>query len=148
MEDMSTAAERPRGGSVPQSGATAEELRAALVRIAPGVVATFDAERATAVALTSARAREQGSSAPVCRFLRQWALYVAIERHPGTAARLRLLEDRAAHVTEPDEARAIASELGRILDTAAAEAGVPCGGAQGVSGPPPSWRSFPSGGRG
>ncbi len=111
---------------MPQPAATAEDLRAALARIAPDAVPTFDAERATAVA----RAREQVSSAPMRRFLRQWALYVAIERHPETAARLRLLEDRAARVTDPDEARAIASEIGHILDKAAAEAGVPHGGAR------------------
>ncbi|MFI5987180.1 DUF6247 family protein [Streptomyces sp. NPDC051555] len=123
---MSTAAEQPHGGSVPQPAATAEDLRATLARIAPEAVPTFDAERATAIT----RAREQVSSAPVRRFLRQWALYVAIERHPDTAARLRRLEDRAAHITDRDEARAIASEIGRILDKAAAEAGVADGGAR------------------
>ncbi|MFD7909350.1 DUF6247 family protein [Streptomyces sp. NPDC059752] len=123
---MSTAAEHPHSGSVPQPAATAEDLRAALARIAPEAVPTFDTERATAVT----RAREQVNSAPMRRFLRQWALYVAIERHPESAGRLRMLEDRAAHVTDPVEARAIASEIGHILDTAAAEAGVPHGGAR------------------
>ncbi|MFE3764280.1 hypothetical protein ACFXPI_21275 [Streptomyces sp. NPDC059104] len=121
---MSTAAERPDGGGVPQPAATVEELRTALARIAPDAVATFDAERAAAVA----RARQDVSSAPMRRFLRQWALHVAIERHPDLAARLRHLEARAAYVTDVEEGRMIAAEIGRILDKAAAEAGLPHGG--------------------
>ncbi|MFF3215639.1 DUF6247 family protein [Streptomyces sp. NPDC002886] len=121
---MSTAAEHPHGSGVPQPAATVEELRAALTRIAPDAVATFDAERAAAVA----RARQEVSSAPVRRFLRQWALRVAIERHPDLAARLRHLEARAGHVTDLEEGRMIASEIGRILDKAAAEAGIEHGG--------------------
>ncbi|MEV7418419.1 DUF6247 family protein [Streptomyces sp. NPDC089919] len=124
---MSTAPENPSDGARgPQPPATAEDLRAALTRIAPDAVPTFDAERATAVA----RAREQVSSAPMRRFLRQWAVYVAIERHPDQAARLRVLEERAAHTTAADEARAIAAEIGHIIDKAAAEAGIPTGGAR------------------
>ncbi|MFI5868057.1 DUF6247 family protein [Streptomyces sp. NPDC051546] len=121
---MSTAAEHSGSAGVPQPAATVEELRAALTRIAPDAVATFDAERATAVA----RARQEVSSAPMRRFLRQWALHVAIERHPDLAARLRHLEARAAHVTDLEEGRMIASEIGRILDKAAAEAGTEHGG--------------------
>ncbi|MFK0258446.1 DUF6247 family protein [Streptomyces sp. NPDC090445] len=121
---MSTAPDPAPGGSGPQPAATAEDLRAALARLAPDAVPTFDAERATAVA----RAREQVSSAPMRRFLRQWALYVAIERHPDQAARLRTLEDQAANAITPAQARAIATEIGDILDRAAAEAGIPLGG--------------------
>ncbi|MFD7628942.1 DUF6247 family protein [Streptomyces sp. NPDC059851] len=123
---MSTAPEHPSEPAGPQPPATAEDLRAVLARLAPDAVPTFDAERATAVA----RAREQVSSAPMRRFLRQWALYVAIERHPDQAARLRALEERAAHAATPAEAAAIAAEIGRILDEAAAEAGIPLGGAR------------------
>ncbi|MCJ0872622.1 hypothetical protein [Streptomyces sp. AP-93] len=121
---MSTAADHPSGSAVPQPAATAEELRATLARIAPDAVATFDAERAAAVA----RARDEVSSAPMRRFLRQWALHVAIERHPEQASRLRHLEARAALVSHPEEARAIVAEIGRILDRATAEAGLPHGG--------------------
>ncbi|MFJ9343802.1 DUF6247 family protein [Streptomyces sp. NPDC101733] len=121
---MSTAAERPGGGAVPQPPATIEELRTALTRIAPEAVATFDAERAEAVT----RARQEVSSAPMRRFLRQWALHVAIERHPDMADRLRRLEARAASVDSVEEGRMVAAEIGRILDKAAAEAGLPHGG--------------------
>ncbi|MET9608880.1 DUF6247 family protein [Streptomyces sp. NPDC006512] len=124
---MSTAAEHPGNGTgLPQPAMTAEDLRAALARVAPEAVPTFDAERTAALAL----ARDRVSSAPVRRFLRQWALYVAVERHPAQAARLRALEDRAAHVTDVDEARALAAEIGLILDKAAAESGLPHSGAE------------------
>ncbi|SNT44564.1 DUF6247 family protein [Actinacidiphila glaucinigra] len=118
---MSTASEHPERRSVPQPSTTAEELRAALARIAPEAVPTFDAERAAAMA----QARSEVSSAPVRRFLGQWALQVAIERHPEQAARLRHLEARAAVVEDPDEARTVAAEIGWILDKAATEAGLP-----------------------
>ncbi|MFJ6722294.1 MULTISPECIES: DUF6247 family protein [unclassified Streptomyces] len=121
---MTTAPEPPHGPGLPQPAGRPEELRATLTRIAPDAVATFDAERAEAVA----RARQEVSSAPMRRFLRQWALHVAIERHPEQAARLRLLEAMAAKVTDLEEARAIAAEIGQILDKAAAEAGLPHGG--------------------
>ncbi|MGE7390871.1 DUF6247 family protein [Streptomyces sp. NPDC004126] len=121
---MSTAPEPSHEPGLPQPAARAEELRAALSRLAPDLVATFDAERAEAVA----RARQDVSSAPMRRFLRQWALHVAIERHPQQAARLRLLEARAAEVTDLEEARAIAAEIGQIIDKAAAEAGLSHGG--------------------
>ncbi|MFJ3926181.1 hypothetical protein [Streptomyces sp. NPDC090022] len=61
-------------------------------------------------------------AAAVARARRQWALYLAIERHPDLAARLRHLEARAAHITDPEEGRAVVAEIGRILDRAAAEA--------------------------
>ncbi|WP_331737877.1 hypothetical protein [Streptomyces sp. NBC_01276] len=121
---MSTAPEPAHQPGLPQPAARAEELRAALSRIAPDAVATFDAERAEAVA----RARQEVSSAPMRRFLRQWAVHVAVERHPRQAARLRFLEARAGEVTDLAQAQAIAAEIGQILDKAAAEAGLPHGG--------------------
>ncbi|RNG35074.1 DUF6247 family protein [Streptomyces botrytidirepellens] len=105
---------------IPQPKATAEELRAALVRIAPSQVAAFDADRTKAMAA----AREHVDAAPMRRFLRQWALTVAIERHPARAARLRELEARAAQVEDLTEARAIASEVSAIQTDAADEAGI------------------------
>jgi hypothetical protein len=88
--------------------------------IAPDALPTFDAERAAALQ----QARDQVSAAPMRRFVGQWAVYVAVERHPERVARLRSLEARAAEVDDVDEAREIASEVGRILDEACAEAGI------------------------
>lgn len=117
---MSEAAADGHGPVIPQPKATAEELRAALVRIAPSLVAAYDAERTAAMEA----ARAQVDAAPMRRFLRQWALTVAIKRHPARAARLGELEDRAAQVDDLTEARAIATEVAAIQAEAAAEAGL------------------------
>ncbi|WP_129841293.1 DUF6247 family protein [Streptomyces sp. RFCAC02] len=118
---MTTASDPSSGAPrVPQPASTPEELRAALALVAPGALPTFDAERSAALR----QAREQVSAAPLRRFLGQWAVYVAIERAPDRAARLHALEARAAETDDLADARAIAAEIGGILDTAAAEAGV------------------------
>lgn len=105
---------------IAQPASTPEELRAALAVVAPDALPTFDAERATALQ----RSREQVSAAPMRRFVGQWAVYVAVERHPERAARLRALEARAAEVDEIGQARELAAEIGRILDEACSEAGI------------------------
>ncbi|MCA6093527.1 hypothetical protein LE181_15330 [Streptomyces sp. SCA3-4] len=97
-----------------------EELRAALALLAPHALRTFDAERAAALQ----QARDLVSAAPLRRFTGQWAVYVAIERHPERADRLRRLEARAAETDDLAEVRAITSEIGRILDVAFVEAGI------------------------
>ncbi|MEV0635214.1 DUF6247 family protein [Streptomyces sp. NPDC050619] len=118
---MSIAAQSGSGDSVvPQPASTPEDLRSALAQLAPEALPTFDVERATALQ----QAREQVSAAPMRRFVGQWAVYVALERHPDLAARLRSLEARAATTESLEEARTIAAEIGRILDTACEEAGV------------------------
>ncbi|MGH4034646.1 DUF6247 family protein [Actinomycetota bacterium Odt1-20B] len=118
---MSTAPHSASGDSVaPQPASTPEDLRAALARLAPDALPTFDAERAAALRM----ARDQVSAAPMRRFVGQWAVYVAVERHPERAARLRALEARAATTESLDEARSLASEIGRILDASCAEAGI------------------------
>ncbi|WSA45168.1 hypothetical protein OIE51_13705 [Streptomyces sp. NBC_01803] len=88
--------------------------------LAPQTLPTFDAERAVALQ----QAREQVSAAPMRRFVGQWALYVAIERHPNRTAHLRALETRASEADELAEARVTAAEIGDIIDTAVAEAGI------------------------
>ncbi|MEV6593350.1 DUF6247 family protein [Streptomyces acidicola] len=118
---MSTAAQSGPGESVaPQPASTPEDLRAALAQLAPDALPTFDAERSLALQ----QAREWVSAAPMRRFVGQWAVYVALERHPERAAGLRSLESRAATTESLEEARTIAAEIGRILDMACAEAGV------------------------
>ncbi|WP_155060800.1 DUF6247 family protein [Streptomyces blattellae] len=118
---MSTAAQSGLGDSVaPQPASTPEDLRAAIAQLAPDALPTFDAERSAALQ----QAREQVSAAPMRRFVGQWAVYVALERHPERAAALRSLETRAAATENLEEARAIASKIGRILDMACAEAGI------------------------
>jgi hypothetical protein len=118
---MSTAPGAPDGSPhIPQPAATPEDLRAALVALASQSLATFDAQRAEA----ERAARGQVSSVPLRRFCEQWAVYVAIERHPDAAMRLRALEARAAETDNLDEARRTVAEFGRIVDMACAEAGL------------------------
>ncbi len=52
----------------------------------------------------------------------QWAVYVAIERHPQRSARFHELEAIAQTTDIEAEALAAASELGRILDQAFTDA--------------------------
>ncbi|MEU9177861.1 DUF6247 family protein [Streptomyces sp. NPDC048550] len=85
-----------------QPASTPEGLRSALALLAPETPATFDAERAIALQ----QAREQVSAAPMRRFVGQWAVYVAVERHPERAARLHELEARATRAADLSEARA------------------------------------------
>ncbi|MEU5548006.1 DUF6247 family protein [Streptomyces sioyaensis] len=117
---MNEAAAEGHSPMIPQPNATAEELRAALVRIAPSQVAAYDAERTAA--MEAARARVD--AAPMRRFLRQWAFTVAIMRHPARAARLSELEARAAQMEDLTQARAIAAEVSAIQAEAAVEAGL------------------------
>ncbi|MEV8016196.1 DUF6247 family protein [Streptomyces sp. NPDC086554] len=110
----------PQAQAEPQPASAPEDLRAALAQLTPDALPTFEAERAAALR----QSREQVSAAPMRRFVGQWAVYVAVERHPERAARLRALEPRAATTESLDEARAIAAEIGGILDVACAEAGI------------------------
>jgi hypothetical protein len=119
---MSTAPGAPVGTPhIPRLAADPEELRAALVAVAPHSLETFDAQHAEA----ERAARRQVSSVPLRRFCEQWAVYVAIERHPDAAMRLRALEARAAETDDLEEARRSVAEIGRILDMACTEAGRP-----------------------
>ncbi|MEU1307529.1 DUF6247 family protein [Streptomyces cinnamoneus] len=104
----------------PLAGGAPEELRSALALLAPHALPTFDTELAVALQ----QARETVNAAPLRRFTGQWAVHVAIERHPDRADRLRRLEARAAETDDLDEVRAITSEIGRILDAAFMEAGI------------------------
>ncbi|ARQ70509.1 hypothetical protein [Streptomyces marincola] len=113
---MTSASDSSSGTSrLPQPAGTPEELRAALAVLAPGSLPVFDAERAVALK----QARDQVSAAPMRRFVAQWAVQVAIERHPDRSAHLRALEARAAEADDVEEARAIAAEIGGIIDAAA-----------------------------
>jgi hypothetical protein len=94
------------------------DLRAALAQLASSRVVAFDAERTAAVEAVGS----QDDVAPMQRFLRQWALTVAIERVPARAARLSELEAHAKQVEKLPEGRAIAIEVAAIHAHAAAEA--------------------------
>ncbi|MFD8462242.1 DUF6247 family protein [Streptomyces antimycoticus] len=122
---MSSQPDHPHDPLVPQPASTPEALRAAVAQVAPGSLAAFDAERAEAVQ----QARAEVSAAPLRRFTRQWAVNVAIARHPARAARLRELEALIAETDDLVQAREAVTEIGRILDSAFAEAGLKRGDA-------------------
>jgi hypothetical protein len=61
---------------IPQPKTMAIDLRAVWAQVAPSRVVAFDAERTAAVEAVGS----QDDVAPMRRFLRQWALTVAIER--------------------------------------------------------------------
>ncbi|MBL1099567.1 DUF6247 family protein [Streptomyces coffeae] len=122
---MSTQPDQPYDPLPGQPADTPEALRAAVARIAPSSLAAFDAERAEALR----EARAEVSAAPLRRFTRQWSVYVAIARHPARAERLRTLETLVASSDDIVQVREAATEIGRILDAAFAEAGVKRGDA-------------------
>lgn len=117
---MSEAAADGQAALIPQPDTNAEELRAALTRIAPSQVVAFDAARTAAMT----EARDKVDAAPMRRFLRTWAMTVAIERHPERAARLHSLQARAEEVEDLTEWRALTAEVAGIQRRAAAEAGI------------------------
>ncbi|GAA0340925.1 DUF6247 family protein [Streptomyces blastmyceticus] len=118
---MSTAAtEEPDTPLIPQPANTPEALRAAVAKVMPASLTTFDAERVEALR----EARSTGNAGPMRRLVGQWAVYVAIERHPKRAARFHYLEAAADQADTDEEALTAASELGHILDQAFAEAGL------------------------
>jgi hypothetical protein len=67
-------------------------------------------------------AQQTQSLAPLRAFVHSWAVFVAIERHPERAARLRELE-RIVDSGEQEPGDAIA-EIQRIREAAEAEAGL------------------------
>ncbi|MFD7665474.1 hypothetical protein [Streptomyces sp. NPDC059788] len=106
-----SASERPL---IPQPAASVMPLHDAVAQIAPAALPAFAHELSRA----ADQARQGCDLVPLRRFTTQWAAYVHIQRHPGTAARFRELEDRAVVTDNADEARSAAAELGRILDAA------------------------------
>jgi hypothetical protein len=75
-------------------------LRAAVARLDPAALARFEADWTAA----TARARDEYSLLPARHFIEHWFSWVAVERWPQLAARLRACERRAA-----------ASEISQIL---------------------------------
>ncbi|MFD0852959.1 DUF6247 family protein, partial [Actinomadura adrarensis] len=87
----------------------------AIAQVCPAALPAFN----RALDQAADQARLGSDLAPLRRFTRQWAIHVHIQRQPHLAARFAELEERAQNGTA-DEARAAASELGRILDEAQA----------------------------
>jgi hypothetical protein len=103
---------------IPVPGLTPEALRAAVVRIAPSRIPALTQHLFEA----TTNAQQTQSLAPIRAFVHTWAVFVAIERHPGRAARLRELE-RSVDAGEQDPTEAI-TEICAIREAAEAEAGL------------------------
>jgi hypothetical protein len=97
---------------------TPDTLRAAVARIAPSKIPALTQHLFEA----TTNAQQTQSLAPLRAFVHSWAVFVAIERHPERAARLRELE-RTVDGTEQDPTAAI-DEIQRIRAAAEAEAGL------------------------
>ncbi|MEU4200583.1 hypothetical protein AB0B79_11965 [Streptomyces sp. NPDC039022] len=89
-------------------------LHDAVAQATPAALPAFTRELSQA----ADRVLQGGDFLSLRRFATQWAVYVHIQRDPGTAARFRELEDLAVASGDPAEARGAVGELGRILDAA------------------------------
>ncbi|MFJ9816628.1 hypothetical protein ACIRU3_15400 [Streptomyces sp. NPDC101151] len=99
---------------------TPDALRAAVARIAPSRIPELTQHLVDA----TTNVQQTRSLAPLCAFVHSWAVFVAIERHPERAVRLRELE-HIVDAGEQDPAAAIV-EIHVIREAAEAEAGL-CG---------------------
>jgi hypothetical protein len=103
---------------VPMPELTPAALRTAVERLAPDRLPELTRHLFEA----ATNAQQTQSLAPLRAFVHSWAVFVAIERHPERAARLRELE-RIVDAGEQDPAAAVA-EIRAIWEAAEARAGV------------------------
>ncbi|OIJ87723.1 hypothetical protein BIV25_37815 [Streptomyces sp. MUSC 14] len=115
---MSAQTDGPYGPLIPMPELTPDALRAAVTRIAPSRIPALTQHLFEA----TTNAQQMQSLAPLRAFVHSWAVFVAIERHPQQAARLRELE-AVVDAGEQDPVAAIA-EIRAIREAAEAEAGL------------------------
>jgi hypothetical protein len=108
----------PYGPLIPFPELTPDALRAAVAKIAPSRIPALTQHLFEA----TTNAQQTQSLAPLRAFVHSWAVFVAIERFPERAARLRQLEQIVRQgAADPTEAIA---EIRRIRETAESEAGL------------------------
>lgn len=115
---MSAQPDGPHGALIPMPDLTPDALRAAVARIAPSRIPALTQHLFEA----TTNAQQTQSLAPLRAFIHSWAVFIAIERHPERAARLRELE-RIVDTAEQDPTTAI-EEIQQIRKTAEAETGL------------------------
>ena len=86
-------------------------IRSAVARLNPAALAKFEADWTAA----TARARDEYSLLPARYFVEHWFTWVAVERWPQLAARLRACERIVAESKDRTERRAAAAEISQIL---------------------------------
>ncbi|KRV49190.1 hypothetical protein AQ490_21545 [Wenjunlia vitaminophila] len=107
----------PDGPLIPMPALTPAALRAAVAQIAPAQLPSFVEHLDRAVE----QAATQSTIAPLHTFLQWWGEFVAIQRHPARAARLRELEAAAEEATDREALRAVLAEMRKITDLARRE---------------------------
>ncbi|MGW0879941.1 DUF6247 family protein [Streptomyces sp. NPDC002671] len=115
---MSAQTDGPYEPLIPMPELTPDALRAAVTRIAPSRIPALTQHLFEA----TTNAQQTQSLAPLRAFVHSWAVFVAIERHPERAARLRELE-HVVDAGEQDPSAAIA-EIRALRVAAEAEAGL------------------------
>lgn len=113
---MSSQPDSVYGPLIPMPELTADALRAAVAKIAPSRIPALTQHLFEA----TTNAQQTQSLAPLRAFVHSWAVFIAIERHPERATRLRELE-RIIDRGEQDPTQAI-TEIRQIRG--AAEAGL------------------------
>ncbi|MFI6483726.1 hypothetical protein ACIBH1_37775 [Nonomuraea sp. NPDC050663] len=103
---------------IPRPPLTTAALRAAVAQIAPAYLGQFveHLDQATE------QAARQSTVAPLRAFLAQWGEFVAIHRHPVTAARLRELERQVATGVDRALVATVLAEIKEITDAARRDA--------------------------
>jgi hypothetical protein len=96
---------------------TPAALRTAVAQIAPAQLPAFAEHLDRAVEQAAA----QSTLAPLHAFLQYWGEFIAIQRHPDRAARLRRLEAAADAAATPDELVPLAAEIQQLLAEAQRE---------------------------
>lgn len=104
--------------AVPMPELTPDALRRAVARIAPSRLPALTQHLFEA----TTNAQQTQSLAPLRAFVHSWAVFVAIERRPARAERLRQLE-RTVDAGDQDPSQAIV-EIRAIREAAEAEAGL------------------------
>ena len=86
-------------------------LRKAVARLDPAALSKFEADWTAA----TARARDEYSLLPARHFVEHWFTWVAVQRWPQLAGRLRACERVVAESQDHAERRAAAAEISQIL---------------------------------
>jgi hypothetical protein len=104
----------PETPLIPMPALTPAALRAAVAQIAPAHLPSYVEHLDQAVEQAAA----QSTIAPLRAFLQWWGEFVAIQRYPGRAARLRELEAAAEATADREALRPVLAEIRAITEMA------------------------------
>jgi hypothetical protein len=104
----------PETPLIPMPALTPAALRAAIAQIAPAYLPSYVEHLDQAVEQAAA----QSTIAPLHSFLQWWGEFVAIQRYPARAARLRELESAAEATADRETLRPVLAEIREITETA------------------------------